>query len=59
MGPILAVWMITAPSEENSPGLAFIVRVFSTSNGCVKEVAMAPCQKLRDDVIMYDQTIKW
>lgn len=57
MGPIFAVWMITAPSEENSPGLAFIIRVFSTSKGCVKEVAMAPCQKLIDNVKIYDQTM--
>ena len=27
----------------NSPGLAFIARVFKTSSGCVMVVAIAPC----------------
>lgn len=41
-GPWRAVIFITSISPLNSPGLAFITRVFSTSRGCVNVVAIAP-----------------
>lgn len=44
-GPNLAVYMTRSIIPLNSPGLAFMARVFNTSNGCVKVVAIAPYEQ--------------
>ena len=41
-GPCLAVNPIKPMAPLNSPGLAFMARVFNTSKGCVNMVAMVP-----------------
>lgn len=44
IGPDRAVSWTQLQTLANSPGCAFIMRVFSTSNGCVSAVAIAPAR---------------
>lgn len=41
----LKIYLILDILTLNSPGLAFIARVFRTSKGCVSVVAIAPYQQ--------------
>ena len=51
MGPCLAVKVTKSSGPLNSPGLAFIARVLSTSKGCVNMVAMVPCSSKKSGII--------